>query len=101
VETSGHWDWYRENMFAAQSAGDEAEDKRWFALKPMNCPGHGADIQARPEELSRPAVAAWPEFGVVHRYEPSGAMHGLMRVRGFTQDDAHVFCTSSSSPRNV
>jgi threonyl-tRNA synthetase len=91
-ETSGHWDWYRENMFAAQSAGDEAEDKRWFALKPMNCPGH---IQIFKHGLTsyRDLPLRLAEFGVVHRYEPSGAMHGLMRVRGFTQDDAHVFCT--------
>ncbi|MCB1411823.1 MAG: threonine--tRNA ligase [Xanthobacteraceae bacterium] len=91
-ETSGHWDWYRENMFKAQSAGDEAEDKRWFALKPMNCPGH---IQIFKHGLKsyRDLPLRLAEFGVVHRYEPSGAMHGLMRVRGFTQDDAHVFCT--------
>src|SRR6516165_9962642 len=91
-ETSGHWSWYRENMFAAQSAGDEAEDKRWFALKPMNCPGH--------VQIFKHGLKSYPdlplrlaEFGLVHRYEPSGAMHGLMRVRGFTQDDAHIFCT--------
>jgi threonyl-tRNA synthetase len=91
-ETSGHWEWYRENMFAAQSAGDEAEDKRWFALKPMNCPGH---VQIFKHGLKSYRDLPWriAEFGVVHRYEPSGAMHGLMRVRGFTQDDAHVFCT--------
>jgi threonyl-tRNA synthetase len=91
-ETSGHWDWYRENMFAAQSAGDEAEDKRWFALKPMNCPGH-VQIFKHGLKSYRDLPLRMAEFGVVHRYEPSGAMHGLMRVRGFTQDDAHVFCT--------
>ena len=91
-ETSGHWDWYRENMFAAQSAGDEAEDKRWFALKPMNCPGH-VQIFKHGLKSYRDLPLRLAEFGVVHRYEPSGAMHGLMRVRGFTQDDAHVFCT--------
>src|SRR6202140_3827949 len=91
-ETSGHWDWYRENMFAAQSAGDEAEDKRWFALKPMNCPGH-VQIFKHGLKIYRDLPLRLAEFGVVHRYEPSGAMHGLMRVRGFTQDDAHVFCT--------
>src|SRR5213082_3243302 len=90
-ETSGHWDWYRENMFAAQSAGDEAEDKRWFALKPMNCPGH-VQIFKHGLKSYRDLPLRLAEFGVVHRYEPSGAMHGLMRVRGFTQDDAHVFC---------
>jgi threonyl-tRNA synthetase len=91
-ETSGHWDWYRENMFAAQSAGDEAEDKRWFALKPMNCPGH-IQIYKHGLKSYRDLPLRMAEFGIVHRYEPSGAMHGLMRVRGFTQDDAHVFCT--------
>ncbi len=91
-ETSGHWEWYRENMFAAQSAGDEAEDKRWFALKPMNCPGH-VMIFKHGLKSYRDLPLRMAEFGVVHRYEPSGAMHGLMRVRGFTQDDAHIFCT--------
>jgi len=93
-ETSGHWDWYRENMFAAQSAGDHAEDKRWFALKPMNCPGH-VQIFKHGLKSYRDLPLRLAEFGVVHRYEPSGAMHGLMRVRGFTQDDAHVFCTEA------
>ncbi|ACI92746.1 threonyl-tRNA synthetase [Afipia carboxidovorans OM5] len=91
-ETSGHWEWYRENMFAAQSAGDEAEDKRWFAIKPMNCPGHVL-IFKHGLKSYRELPIRLAEFGVVHRYEPSGAMHGLMRVRGFTQDDAHIFCT--------
>ena len=91
-ETSGHWGWYKENMFGVQSAGDEAEDKRMFALKPMNCPGH---IQIFKHGLKsyRDLPMRLAEFGVVHRYEASGAMHGLMRVRGFTQDDAHIFCT--------
>src|SRR6476659_2270089 len=93
-ETSGHWEWYRENMFAAQSAGDEAEDKRWFAIKPMNCPGH-VQIFKHGLKSYRDLPLRLAEFGVVHRYEPSGAMHGLMRVRGFTQDDAHVFCTEA------
>ena len=91
-ETSGHWEWYRENMFAAQSAGDEAEDKRWFAIKPMNCPGH-VQIFKHGLKSYRELPIRLAEFGVVHRYEPSGAMHGLLRVRGFTQDDAHIFCT--------
>jgi threonyl-tRNA synthetase len=91
-ETSGHWGWYRENMFAAQSAGDEAEDKRWFAIKPMNCPGH-VQIFKHGLKSYRDLPVRLAEFGIVHRYEPSGAMHGLMRVRGFTQDDAHIFCT--------
>jgi threonyl-tRNA synthetase len=91
-ETSGHWGWYRENMFAAQSAGDDAEDKRWFAVKPMNCPGH-VQIFKHGLKSYRDLPLRLAEFGIVHRYEPSGALHGLMRVRGFTQDDAHVFCT--------
>jgi len=91
-ETSGHWGWYRENMFAAQSAGDDAEDKRWFAIKPMNCPGH-VQIFKHGLKSYRDLPMKLAEFGLVHRYEPSGALHGLMRVRGFTQDDAHVFCT--------
>ncbi len=91
-ETSGHWDWYRENMFAAQSAGDDAEDKRWFAVKPMNCPGHVL-IFKHGLKSYRDLPLRLAEFGTVHRYEPSGALHGLMRVRAFTQDDAHVFCT--------
>src|SRR5438270_7144118 len=91
-ETSGHWGWYRENMFAAQSAGDETEDERVFAIKPMNCPGH---IQIFKHGLKsyRDLPMRLAEFGAVHRYEPSGALLGLMRVRGFTQDDAHIFCT--------
>ncbi|MBX3597169.1 MAG: threonine--tRNA ligase [Rhizobiaceae bacterium] len=91
-ETSGHWGWYKENMFAVQSAGDEAEDKRVFALKPMNCPGH-VQIFKHGLKSYRELPIRLAEFGVVHRYEPSGALHGLMRVRGFTQDDAHIFCT--------
>nr|WP_255561714.1 threonine--tRNA ligase [Pseudohoeflea sp. DP4N28-3] len=91
-ETSGHWGWYRENMFQVTCADDEIEDDRVFALKPMNCPGH---IQIFKHGLKsyRELPIRLAEFGNVHRYEPSGALHGLMRVRGFTQDDAHVFCT--------
>ena len=91
-ETSGHWGWYRENMFGVQSAGEEAEDKRLFALKPMNCPGH-VQIFKHGLKSYRDLPLRLAEFGAVHRYEPSGALHGLMRVRGFTQDDAHIFCT--------
>ncbi|MBO6902695.1 MAG: threonine--tRNA ligase [Rhizobiaceae bacterium] len=91
-ETSGHWGWYRENMFAVQCADDEAEDKRVFALKPMNCPGH-VQIFKHGLKSYRDLPVRLAEFGAVHRYEPSGALHGLMRVRGFTQDDAHIFCT--------
>ena len=93
-EISGHWGWYRENMFMARPAGEdaEAEDERIYALKPMNCPGH---IQIFKNGLRsyRELPLRLAEFGVVHRYEPSGALHGVMRVRAFTQDDAHVFCT--------
>ncbi|MBB5754405.1 threonine--tRNA ligase [Prosthecomicrobium pneumaticum] len=91
-ETSGHWGWYRESMFAVRSAGDDTEDERVFALKPMNCPGH-VQIFKHGLKSYRDLPLRLAEFGAVHRYEPSGAMHGLMRVRGFTQDDAHIFCT--------
>ena len=91
-ETSGHWGWFRENMFQATSAGDDTEDERVYAIKPMNCPGH---IQIFKHGLKsyRDLPLRLAEFGIVHRYEPSGALHGLLRVRAFTQDDAHVFCT--------
>jgi threonyl-tRNA synthetase len=91
-QTSGHWEWYRENMFAAQSAGDDTEDERVFAIKPMNCPGH-VQIFKHGLKSYRDLPLRLAEFGSVHRYEPSGALHGLMRVRAFTQDDAHIFCT--------
>ena len=86
-ETSGHWETFRENMFTTVT-----EDEREFAIKPMNCPGH---IQIFKHGLRsyRELPYRVCEFGSVHRYEPSGALHGLMRVRGMTQDDAHVFCT--------
>jgi threonyl-tRNA synthetase len=91
-ETSGHWGWFRDSMFMAQSAGEATEDVRTYAIKPMNCPGH---IQIFKHGLRsyRELPLRMAEFGVVHRYEPSGALHGLLRVRAFTQDDAHVFCT--------
>ncbi len=97
-ETSGHWGWYQENMFAVKSAhaltnpNDPEADDRVFALKPMNCPGH-VQIFKHGLKSYRDMPIRLAEFGNVHRYEPSGALHGLMRVRGFTQDDAHVFCT--------
>jgi threonyl-tRNA synthetase len=86
-EMSGHWEWYRENMFTT-----ETEDGREFAIKPMNCPGH-VQIFKHGLRSYRELPYRVSEFGCVHRYEPSGALHGLIRVRGFTQDDAHVFCT--------
>jgi threonyl-tRNA synthetase len=91
-ETSGHWNWFRENMFMAESAGEDTDDHRTFAIKPMNCPGH---IQIFKHGLKsyRDLPLRMAEFGICHRYEPSGALHGLLRVRAFTQDDAHVFCT--------
>jgi threonyl-tRNA synthetase len=97
-ETSGHWGWYQENMFAVKSAyafthpDDKEADNRVFALKPMNCPGH-VQIFKHGLKSYRELPIRLAEFGTVHRYEASGALHGLMRVRGFTQDDAHVFCT--------
>ena len=86
-ETSGHWETFRENMFVT-----ETEDERAFVLKPMNCPGH---IQIFKHGLKsyRDLPLRLAEIGAVLRYEPSGALHGLMRVRAFTQDDAHIFCT--------
>ena len=91
-ETSGHWGWFRENMFSARSAGEETGDDRVFAIKPMNCPGH-IQIYKHGLKSYRDLPLRLAEFGIVHRYEPSGALHGLLRVRGFTQDDAHIFCT--------
>ena len=97
-ETSGHWGWYSDSMFAVKSATafmhpeDDAHEQRVFALKPMNCPGH-VQIFKHGLKSYRDLPLRLAEFGCVHRYEPSGALHGLMRVRGFTQDDAHIFCT--------
>jgi threonyl-tRNA synthetase len=86
-ETSGHWQNYRENMFQA-----ETQDDREYALKPMNCPGHML-IYNQGIKSYRDLPVKLAEFGKVHRYEPSGALHGLLRVRSFTQDDAHIYCT--------
>jgi threonyl-tRNA synthetase len=93
-EISGHWQWYREAMFMARPAGEDAEeeDERIYALKPMNCPGH-VQIFKNGLRSYRELPLRFAEFGMVHRYEPSGALHGVMRVRAFTQDDAHIFCT--------
>ncbi|KFN47886.1 threonine--tRNA ligase [Arenimonas metalli] len=83
---SGHWDNYKENMFFTES------EKRTYALKPMNCPGH---VQVFNQGLHsyRDLPIRYGEFGACHRNEPSGALHGILRVRGFTQDDGHIFCT--------
>lgn len=86
-ETSGHWQNYRQNMFLAKT-----EDDRDYALKPMNCPGHML-IYGQGTKSYRDLPLKIAEFGKVHRYEPSGALHGLLRVRSFTQDDAHIYCT--------
>ncbi|WP_218309496.1 threonine--tRNA ligase [Alteromonas antoniana] len=85
-ERSGHWDKYAENMFTTES------EKREYAIKPMNCPGH-VQIFNQGLKSYRDLPLRMAEFGCCHRNEPSGALHGLMRVRGFTQDDAHIFCT--------
>ncbi|HAB80467.1 MAG TPA: threonine--tRNA ligase [Glaciecola sp.] len=85
-EKSGHWDKYSANMFTTES------EKREYAIKPMNCPGH-VQIFNQGLKSYRDLPLRMAEFGCCHRNEPSGALHGLMRVRGFTQDDAHIFCT--------
>jgi threonyl-tRNA synthetase len=86
-EASGHWETFRENMFIAES-----RDERVLAVKPMNCPGHVLIFRSRLHSY-RDLPLRLAEFGSCHRNEPSGALHGLMRVRGFIQDDAHIFCT--------
>ena len=86
-EASGHWENFRENMFIAES-----RDERVLAVKPMNCPGHVLIFRNRLRSY-RELPLRLAEFGSCHRNEPSGALHGIMRVRGFTQDDAHIFCT--------
>lgn len=85
-EKTGHWDNYRENMFTTES------EKRDYALKPMNCPGHVLIFKSQLRSY-RDLPIRYGEFGQCHRNEPSGSMHGIMRVRGFTQDDGHIFCT--------
>jgi threonyl-tRNA synthetase len=83
---SGHWDNYKDNMFFTES------EKRTYALKPMNCPGH-VQIFNHGLHSYRDLPIRYGEFGACHRNEPSGALHGILRVRGFTQDDGHIFCT--------
>ena len=85
-EKTGHWDNYRDNMFVTES------EKREYALKPMNCPGHVLIFNSQMRSY-RDLPLRYGEFGQCHRNEPSGALHGIMRVRGFTQDDGHIFCT--------
>jgi threonyl-tRNA synthetase len=93
-ERSGHWENFKDNMFTTES------EKREFAIKPMNCPGHvlvfNSDLRSY-----RDLPVRYGEFGNCHRNEPSGALHGLMRVRGFTQDDAHIFCTEAQIESEV
>ena len=91
-EASGHWDKYRENMFITEIDEEHANEKRVNALKPMNCPCH-VQIYNHGLKSYRDLPVRLAEFGSCHRYEASGTMHGLMRVRGFTQDDGHIFCT--------
>jgi threonyl-tRNA synthetase len=93
-ERSGHWANYKENMFTTES------EKRDYALKPMNCPGH---VQVFNSDLRsyRDLPLRYGEFGACHRNEPSGALHGIMRVRGFTQDDGHIFCTENQVEAEV
>jgi threonyl-tRNA synthetase len=93
-EKTGHWDKYRENMFVTES------EKRDYALKPMNCPGH-IIIFKQGIKSYRDLPLRYGEFGQCHRNEPSGGLHGIMRVRGFTQDDGHIFCTENQIQSEV
>ena len=97
-EASGHWEKFGESMFTT-----DAREEKVFAIKPMNCPG-AVEVYKQGLKSYRDLPLRMSEFGKVHRYEPSGALHGLMRVRAFTQDDAHIFCTEdqiTSESRNV
>lgn len=91
-EASGHWDKYRENMFITEIDEEHANEKRTNALKPMNCPCH-VQVYNHGLKSYKELPIRFAEFGSCHRYEASGTLHGLMRVRGFTQDDGHIFCT--------
>ncbi|PHV06260.1 threonine--tRNA ligase [Janthinobacterium sp. BJB412] len=93
-EKTGHWENYRENMFSTES------ENRSYALKPMNCPGH-VQIYNSGMKSYRDLPLRFGEFGQCHRNEPSGALHGIMRVRGFTQDDGHIFCTEEQVESEV
>src|SRR5579885_3571367 len=93
-EKTGHWQNFRENMFITHY------DKRDFAVKPMNCQGHIL-IYKHGLKSYRDLPLRFGEFGACHRNEPSGALHGLMRVRGFVQDDGHIFCTESQIESEV
>ncbi len=93
-QRSGHWDNYKENMFFTES------EKRGYAVKPMNCPGH-VQIYNAGLHSYRDLPIRYGEFGACHRNEPSGALHGILRVRGFTQDDGHIFCTENQIESEV
>jgi threonyl-tRNA synthetase len=93
-EQSGHWEKYQENMFIVEVDEEHAREKTVNALKPMNCPGH-VQIFNQGLKSYRDLPLRIAEFGSCNRYEPSGALHGIMRVRGFVQDDAHIFCTEA------
>ena len=93
-EQSGHWENYQENMFIVEVDEDHAREKTVNALKPMNCPCH-VQVYNHGLKSYRDLPLRMAEFGSCNRYEPSGALHGIMRVRGFTQDDAHIFCTEA------
>jgi len=95
-ERSGHWEQYREHMFLARVE----DESRTLALKPMNCPCH-VQIFRHGLRSYRELPLRMAEFGACHRYEPSGALHGIMRVRAFTQDDAHIFCTEEQVPQET
>ena len=90
-EASGHWEKYQENMFIVEVDEEHAREKAVNALKPMNCPCH-VQIFNQGLKSYRDLPLRMAEFGSCNRYEPSGALHGIMRVRGFTQDDGHIFC---------
>ena len=94
-EKSGHWDKFQEHMFMAKG-----DDEKVLALKPMNCPGH-VQIYKQGLKSYKDLPIRMAEFGSCHRNEPSGALHGIMRVRQFTQDDAHIFCMNSQIHQNV
>ena len=102
-EASGHWDKFKDAMFLATPRAEDAqaeEGERIYAIKPMNCPGA---VQIFKQGLTsyRDLPIRMAEFGACHRYEPSGALHGIMRVRGFTQDDGHIFCTPAQIQSEV
>ena len=94
-KSSGHWDNYHENMFTT------ASENREYAVKPMNCPGHVQIFNSISFIVTETLPLRLAEFGSCHRNEPSGALHGLLRVRGFTQDDAHIFCTEDQIKSEV